>query len=136
MFSKFFKSSQSVAGESNVQGTLQAFSAYPGTTRYFICIMLHTNEFIHVLGTGKSVTGARIAYAFAMVNRQLNTPEVHQCVLYCGPSNKSVDVVFGEHYTDKSYIWREFSLAFAQLYPIGGHTVKSECYFNQKILLF
>ena len=21
----------------------------------------------------------------------------------------------------KSYIWREFSLAFAQLYPIGGH---------------
>ena len=45
------------------------------------------------LGTGKSVTGARIAYVFAQDNKSLST---HKCVLYCGPSNKSVDVVFGK----------------------------------------
>ena len=33
---------------------------------------------------------------FAKVNQLLNTPEVHKCVLYCGPSNKSVDVVFSK----------------------------------------
>ena len=49
-------------------------------------------------GTGKSITGAHIAYVFAKVNKLLNTPEVHKCVLYCGPSNKSVDVVFGKYY--------------------------------------
>ena len=49
-------------------------------------------------GTGKSVTGAHIAYVFAMLNKVLNSPN-HQCVLYCGPSNKSVDVVFGKQNT-------------------------------------
>ena len=44
-------------------------------------------------GTGKSVTGAHIAYVFAKLNRTLSPPE---CVLYCGPSNKSVDVVFSK----------------------------------------
>ena len=44
-------------------------------------------------GTGKSETGAHIAYTFAMANRHLSP---RKCVLYCGPSNKSVDVVLGE----------------------------------------
>ena len=41
-------------------------------------------------GTGKSETGAHIAYIFA---QQL---EEKQCVVYCAPSNKAVDVVHGE----------------------------------------
>ena len=45
------------------------------------------------VGTGKSETGAHIAYTFAMANRQLSP---QKCVLYCGPSNKSVDVVLGK----------------------------------------
>ena len=48
-------------------------------------------------GTGKSVTGAHIAYVFARLNKTLNTADSHQCVLYCGPSNKSVEVVFGKY---------------------------------------
>ena len=55
------------------------------------------------LGTGKSVTGAHIAYAFAMLNRQgreKTKPSLSgarrpplRCVLYCGPSNVAVDVI-------------------------------------------
>ena len=41
-------------------------------------------------GSGKSETGAHIAYIFARVN------EGNHCVLYCAPSNKAVDVVHGE----------------------------------------
>ena len=79
-------------------------------------------------GTGKSITGAHIAYAFALWNRKKAADELAatggsdvivkddterddhqaedtttdgdasglpplQCVLYCGPSNVSVDVV-------------------------------------------
>ena len=38
------------------------------------------------------MTGAHLAYIFARANR----PHNNQCVLYCGPSNKAVDVVHGE----------------------------------------
>ena len=41
-------------------------------------------------GTGKSETGAHIAYAMAMNNRMMPT---QKCVLYCAPTNKAVDVV-------------------------------------------
>ena len=41
-------------------------------------------------GSGKSETGAHIAYIFAMAL------EGNQCVVYCAPSNKAVDVVHGE----------------------------------------
>ncbi|XP_028391339.1 helicase with zinc finger domain 2-like isoform X2 [Dendronephthya gigantea] len=51
-------------------------------------------------GTGKTVTGVHIAYWFAQMNKK-RTPSVgrdgEECngfmVFYCGPSNKSVDVV-------------------------------------------
>ena len=51
-------------------------------------------------GTGKTVTGVHIAYWFAQLNKR-RTPTVEtdeeECngfmVFYCGPSNKSVDVV-------------------------------------------
>jgi len=57
-------------------------------------------------GTGKTITGVHIAYWFAEMNRR-NTPpdrttpaeeipeKAPPQVLYCGPSNKSVDVVAG-----------------------------------------
>ena len=52
------------------------------------------------LGTGKTVTGVHIAYWFAKMNKN-KIPSVEQdgevyngsLVFYCGPSNKSVDVV-------------------------------------------
>ncbi|XP_071943704.1 3'-5' exoribonuclease HELZ2-like [Antedon mediterranea] len=45
-------------------------------------------------GTGKTVTGAQIAYYFSEMNTQIPSTGKRQ-VLYCGPSNKSVDVVAG-----------------------------------------
>jgi hypothetical protein len=52
------------------------------------------------LGTGKTVTGVHIAYWFAQLNqKRLPTVEKEEkacngsMVFYCGPSNKSVDVV-------------------------------------------
>ena len=50
------------------------------------------------LGTGKSVTGAHLAYGFVYHNRSkpLATRDGRiKCVMVCGPSNKSVDVVLG-----------------------------------------
>ncbi len=41
------------------------------------------------------MTGAHLAYIFAMSNRRISKGE---CVLYCGPSNKAVDVVHGKKY--------------------------------------
>ena len=66
-------------------------------------------------GTGKSITGAHIAYAYALLNRERKRSQAEadeaveqagmmhdpsglpplECVLYCGPSNASVDVVLG-----------------------------------------
>ena len=54
-------------------------------------------------GTGKSVTGAHIAYTLAMKLRgELGDPrrekksDLNPCVMYCGPSQQSVNVVLGE----------------------------------------
>ena len=44
-------------------------------------------------GTGKSETGAHIAYALAMSNR---IKENNGCVLYTAPTNKAVDVVMSK----------------------------------------
>ena len=58
--------------------------------------MKHSSIRVHLYlptGTGKSETGAHISYVFAMLNRTL---EGGKCVLYCGPSNKAVDVVLSE----------------------------------------
>ena len=44
------------------------------------------------------MTGAHLAYAFinAKPNSHHSAPdEKIRCVMYCGPSNKSVDVVLG-----------------------------------------
>ena len=71
------------------------------------CTCMHAHA-----GTGKSITGAHLAYAFVLLNRMKDAPEPAtaefadaatvgsvaslphlKCVLYCGPSNVSVDVV-------------------------------------------
>ena len=48
-------------------------------------------------GTGKSVTGAHLAYVFAKLNQRDQVEQKNRCVLYCAPSNKAVDVVLGEY---------------------------------------
>ena len=63
-----------------------------------VCI----NRALFYIGTGKSVTGAHLAYAFIVANNPdlkslpSNNDEKIKCVMYCGPSNKSVDVVLGK----------------------------------------
>lgn len=47
---------------------------------------------IYLQGTGKSLMGAQIAATLAYLNKMC--PE-RKTLLYCGPSNKSVDVVAG-----------------------------------------
>ena len=46
------------------------------------------------------MTGAHLAYGFIVANRKLHRPSKPgkiKCVMYCGPSNKSVDVVLGRY---------------------------------------
>ncbi|XP_028380842.2 LOW QUALITY PROTEIN: helicase with zinc finger domain 2 [Phyllostomus discolor] len=46
-------------------------------------------------GTGKTVVGFHIVFWFHKLNEELPPTGGPRCVLYCGPSNKSVDVVAG-----------------------------------------
>ena len=65
---------------------------------YIYTVRAHFLLYIYVhslLGTGKSETGAHLAYAFARQNKVAVTSS-KQCVLYCGPSNKAVNVVLGK----------------------------------------
>lgn len=66
---------------------------------------MYENEYIFYVctytGTGKSVIGAHLAYAHIIINNPnlqcvpSSTDEKIKCVMYCGPSNKSLDVVLG-----------------------------------------
>ena len=58
-------------------------------------------------GTGKSVTGAHLAYASIKSNAGLtyDPNEKIRCVMYCGPSNKSVDVVLGKYTRTCNVMW-------------------------------
>ncbi|XP_030634059.1 helicase with zinc finger domain 2 [Chanos chanos] len=56
-------------------------------------------------GTGKTVVGVHIVYWFFRDNQTVNIPKKQKagdelpkkkCILYCGPSNKSVDVIAGQ----------------------------------------
>ena len=49
--------------------------------------------FLILSGTGKSETGAHIAYALAMSNRDRG---FNECVFYSAPTNKAVDVVLSK----------------------------------------
>ncbi|KAM5304642.1 3'-5' exoribonuclease HELZ2 [Glossophaga mutica] len=46
-------------------------------------------------GTGKTVVGFHIVFWFHKLNEELPPSGSPPCILYCGPSNKSVDVVAG-----------------------------------------
>lgn len=61
------------------------------------------------VGTGKTVVGTHIVYWFHKLNEDsvekekiLSSDEEmakgRKCILYCGPSNKSVDVVAGNYW--------------------------------------
>ena len=56
---------------------------------YFQGFVQYTSLII-ITGTGKSTTGVRLAYLMARKNSS------EEQVIYCGPSNKSVNVVTGE----------------------------------------
>ena len=48
-------------------------------------------------GTGKTNVGIKLVYLFCKINRQLQAEgKGKKTVLYCGPSNKSVDLVASE----------------------------------------
>ncbi len=60
-------------------------------------------NFITMIGTGKSMTGAHIAYALAVKLKreriklaQDDETSLNPCVMYCGPSQQSVNVVLGK----------------------------------------
>lgn len=68
-------------------------------------------------GTGKTVVGAYIVYWFSLLNsykpqnlKELKDKEKKEVILYCGPSNKSVDVVAGKYYFEKFRELRDFSV--------------------------
>jgi len=50
-------------------------------------------------GTGKTVTAVRLAYHFVKLNQKMppDSDAVKPQVMICGPSNKSVDVIAGQH---------------------------------------
>lgn len=74
----------------------------------FVEFKRHSGSFLN-LGTGKTITGAHIAYWFAYLNSRHNDNALSDTlideipkkaprqVFYCGPSNKSVDVVAGTY---------------------------------------
>ena len=46
-----------------------------------------------VTGTGKTLTGTKLLYWFAKLNKEFEVPgSVKRQVMYCGPSNSAVDV--------------------------------------------
>ena len=66
-------------------------------------------------GTGKTVTGVHIAFGFAKRNKQnlhtfdpgsLDEVKAPPQVIYCGPSNKAVDVVAGKFKICYNRKWR------------------------------
>ena len=65
---------------------------------YGSIIMMYVNPMHICTGTGKSVTGAHIAYALAMRLCKEQPPKTDEkmCVMYCGPSQQSVNVVLGK----------------------------------------
>jgi len=65
-------------------------------------------------GTGKSVTGVHLAYVLAKLNCRSRKGDVKGCVVYCGPSNKAVDVVHEK--LQKANNERSLNLRLLRLY--------------------
>lgn len=80
-------------------GTRRLSTSYCTVTRLWPRYLIWSCLSYH-LGTGKTVTGVHIAYWFAQLNKQRKhvlkndgTTSNASIVFFCGPSNKSVDVV-------------------------------------------
>ena len=66
-----------------------------------LCIHLVIAKCIHFTtftGTGKSTVGAHLAYTFAKLNqstkkKMVSEKKKNRCVVYCGASNVSLDIV-------------------------------------------
>ena len=58
-------------------------------------IFVYSMDFVSLLiGTGKTLTGIKLILLFTKVNLQFRKDRgEHLQVVYCGPSNKSVDLV-------------------------------------------
>lgn len=94
----------------------------PATTFSSFAVRVHSVAMMYSIlrafclfeGTGKTVTGVHIAYWFAKRNKQFqlqrdqdpsdialpdsaSKPKAPPQVIYCGPSNKSVDVVASKY---------------------------------------
>ncbi|KAG1934973.1 regulator of nonsense transcripts [Pimephales promelas] len=82
-------------------------------------------------GTGKTVVGAYIVYWFSQLNSKnpwkLKDKKKREVILYCGPSNKSVDVVaeyllkFGEQLKPLRVYSRQMEM---QEYPYPGSNIQ------------
>ncbi|KAG1934976.1 putative helicase with zinc finger domain [Pimephales promelas] len=82
-------------------------------------------------GTGKTVVGAYIVYWFSQLNSKnpwkLKDEKKREVILYCGPSNKSVDVVaeyllkFGEQLKPLRVYSRQMEM---QEYPYPGSNIQ------------
>ena len=80
---------------------------------------------IHCAGTGKSVTGAHLAYALAkklrkeqsslkssrLSSHRVKVEELRPCVMYCGPSNQAVNVVLSKFV---SVLFSEIKILYIQ----------------------
>lgn len=56
--------------------------------------MLLSDFIFLILGTGKTYTGIKLVYLFDIINDMLRSDGCeHQQVVFCGPNNKSVDLV-------------------------------------------
>lgn len=57
------------------------------------------------LGTGKTYTGIKLLYLFDQINEKLSKEgKPRKQVLFCGPSNKSVDLVASEYFIQYSFM--------------------------------
>lgn len=58
-----------------------------------------------VVGTGKTLTAIKLVYWYVQINRKSAVGESRGQVLYCGPSNSSVDVAASTlHYSTQSNV--------------------------------
>lgn len=100
--------SQYHAVDKALNNTFTLIQGPPGRCVNLCTLMVHIfckglNHFLCLLGTGKTVVGVYIVHSFFEHNskkkRKWDDPkdkEKKEVILYCGPSNKSVDVVAGK----------------------------------------
>lgn len=71
---------------------------------HFTCILNH-NSFMDTLqGTGKTYTGTKLVYIFNEINNRMQTEgRDKKQLVFCGPNNKSVDLVASKFFSHIRY---------------------------------